>query len=41
MAVDVNSLLADAGTYLFEVGLRQDSMATLKGGSELCKGMED
>jgi tetratricopeptide (TPR) repeat protein len=34
------SLLSDAGTYLFEIGLRNDSIATLEIGTEVCKRME-
>ncbi|KAI3393879.1 hypothetical protein diail_3522 [Diaporthe ilicicola] len=35
------SLLADAGTYLFEIGLRDDSISTFELGTEVCQGMEE
>lgn len=35
------SLLSDAGTCLFEIGLRNDSILTLELGTDVCAGMED
>ena len=40
-SVTFATLLSDTGTYLWEIGLRSDSISIFQTGTEVCKGMEE